>query len=75
MDIQSEKLNFIQWFSGVTDLSTIKEFIAMKKERELDWWDKISAEEKVEIDEGLAQADNGDVVHHNQVMDKHKKWL
>jgi predicted transcriptional regulator len=47
----------------------------MKKEKELDWWDKISAEEKVEIDEGLTQADNGDVVLHNQVMEKHKKWL
>lgn len=75
MDIQSEKLNFIQWFSGVTELSTIKEFIAMKKEKEQDWWDMISAEEKAEIEEGLAQADKGEVVTHNQVMDKYKKWL
>lgn len=75
MDIQSEKLNFIQWFSGVTDLSVIKEFIAMKREKEHDWWDMISAEEKAEIEEGLAQADSGEVVPHNQVMDKYKKWL
>jgi len=75
MDIQSEKLNFIQWFSGVTDLPTIKRFIAIQKEKEQDWWDMVSSEEKVEIEEGLAQADRGEVISHNQVMDKYKKWL
>jgi hypothetical protein len=75
MDIQSEKLNFIQWFSGVTDLTTIQEFIAMKKEKEQDWWDMVSGEEKAEIEEGLAQADRGEVRAHNEVMDKYKKWL
>lgn len=75
MDIQSEKLNFIKWFSGLTDLSTIKEFIALRKEKEVDWWDMIDAVEKEEIEEGLRQADNGEVVPHSQVMKKYEKWL
>ena len=75
MDIQSEKLNFIHWFSGVTDQSTIKEFIALRNEKEPDWWDMISSEEKAEIEEGLTQADKGEVISHNQVMDAYKKWL
>ena len=28
----------------------------------MDWWDEISAEERAEIEEGLAQADRGEVV-------------
>jgi len=73
MDIQSEKLNFIQWFSGITKLSTIKEFVAMKNEKESDWWDMISKEEKKEIEEGLAQADRGELLAHSLVMGKYKK--
>ena len=77
MDIQSEKLNFIRWFSGVTDPSTIKRFIAIKKEKEQeqDWWNMISSEEKTEIEEGLVQADRDEMKPHNQVMAKYKKWL
>ena len=40
-----------------------------------DWWDEISAEERAEIEEGLAQADKGDTVSHEDVMAKYKKWL
>ncbi len=75
MDIQSEKLNFIKWFSGITDQSVINEFTALKSKKEADWWDTISVEEKVEIEEGIAQADRGEVQPHDFVMDKYKKWL
>ena len=40
-----------------------------------DWWEEISAEERAEIEEGLAQADKGDTVSHEDVMAKYKKWL
>ncbi len=75
MDIKAEKLELIQWLAGVRDLKTIKEFIELKKSREVDWWDIISAEERAEISEGIAQADKGDVISHEEVMGKYKKWL
>jgi predicted transcriptional regulator len=40
-----------------------------------DWWDEISTEERTEIEEGLAQADKGETVPHEEVMAKYKKWL
>ncbi len=40
-----------------------------------DWWDEISAEERAEIEEGLAEADRGETVPHEEVMAKYKKWL
>jgi predicted transcriptional regulator len=39
-----------------------------RKEKETDWWDEISAEEKSDIKEGLAQADRGQLVPHHKVM-------
>jgi len=52
----------------------LKRFIVLKKEQEKDWWDQLSKEEKEEIEEGLAQAERGEVVSHKEVMAKYKKW-
>lgn len=75
MDIQAEKLRLIEWLASLRDSNTISELIAFKKSKEVDWWDEISSEEKAEIEEGLAQADSGEVVPHKEVMAKHDKWL
>ncbi|MEQ9425386.1 MAG: hypothetical protein RJQ09_13265 [Cyclobacteriaceae bacterium] len=75
MDIQAEKLQLIEWLAGLTDTKTLHEFITLKKAKEEDWWDTISAEEREEIEEGLAQADRGELVPHEEVMSKYKKWL
>ena len=40
----------------------------------IDWWDNISDEEKDEIIEGITQADNGDLLSHEEVMAKYDKW-
>lgn len=74
MDIQLEKLNLIKWLTDVQEPSVIERFIALKNDQQADWWDQISEEEKAEIVEGLAQADNGDVVPHEVVMAKYDKW-
>jgi len=74
MDIQAEKLDLIKWLAGVTEPSVIKRFIALKQEQQVDWWEEIDAEERAEIEEGLAQADNGEVLSHEEVMAKYQKW-
>jgi len=74
MDIQAEKLNLIKWLTEVTEPSVIKRFIALKNDQPADWWDQISEEEKAEIEEGLAEAERGDVLSHEEVMSKYQKW-
>lgn len=74
MDIQSEKLQLIEWLARLKDRRTLKRFITLKKEQEKDWWDQLSKEEKMEIEDGLAQADRGEVVAHKEVMARYKKW-
>jgi predicted transcriptional regulator len=74
MDIQTEKLQLIEWLARLNNTSILKRFIALKKDQEKDWWDQLSKEEKIEIEEGLSQADRGEVVSHKEVMAKYKKW-
>ena len=74
MDIQAEKLNLIKWLTEVEEPLVIEQFIALKNEQQKDWWDEISDEEKAEIEEGLAQADRGELMSHEEVMAKYQKW-
>ena len=74
MDIQAEKLQLIEWLARLNNTTTLKRFIALKKEPEKDWWDQLSREEKAEIEEGLSQANRGEIVSHREVMAKYKKW-
>lgn len=74
MDIQAEKLNLIKWLTEVEEPSVIERFIALKNQQSADWWDEISEEHKAEIEEGIAQADRGEVFSHEEVMAKYQKW-
>ncbi len=74
MNIQAEKLNLIKWLTEVEEPSVIEQFIALKNEQQKDWWDEISENEKAEIEEGLAEADRGDTLPHEEVMAKYEKW-
>ena len=44
-------------------------------ETENDWWDEISEDEKAEIEQGLAEAESGDILSHEEVMAKYKKFV
>jgi hypothetical protein len=35
-----------------------------------DWWDRLRTQEKVAIDEGLAQANRGELIPHEHVMEE-----
>lgn len=74
MDILTEKLQLIEWLAKLNNTTVLKEFIALKKEQEKDWWDQIGVEEQSEIEEGIAQANRGEVVSHKEVMDRYEKW-
>ena len=68
MDIQAEKLRLIEWIAGLNDAKTIKEFLVLKKAKEVDWWDEVSEEERRSIKQGLAELDRGESIPHEEVM-------
>ena len=73
MDLETRKYNFIQELSNV-DESLLEKLELLVKASKKDWHSELSVEEKVEIEIGISQADNNELVSHSAVMDKFKKW-
>lgn len=40
-----------------------------------DWWNEISKQQKTEIKEAVAEADKGKVVPHSEMEKLYRKWL
>ena len=74
MNIEVRKLNIISWVSHLQDESMLSSIENLQSQTQ-DWWDLISAEEKAEIEEGIAQADRGETKTTEDVFSKYKKWL
>jgi predicted transcriptional regulator len=56
-------------------LKAVRTLLSEKAATKDDWWDMISQEEKEEIEQGLSEAERGEVTSHEEVMEKYKKWL
>lgn len=73
MNIQAEKLELLKLILETDNPSIIASIRAIfKKEKEIDFWDELSPEEKDDILEGIKDADNGDVIKYNDFIKKHK---
>ncbi len=71
MDIQTTKINLIHWLTELKDPDILRQLEVIKSGQ--DWWDEISEEERLAIDEGLAQLDRGEGVSHQEVMARVKE--
>jgi predicted transcriptional regulator len=73
MTLEARKINIISWISQLHD----KKMVARLEELQLqqDWWLTISDDERAEIEEGIRQADNGEVKSTEEVFEKYQKWL
>lgn len=49
--------------------------ISQSEDENLDWWDEISVEEREQINAGLSQLKNDDIISHDQVVKDIRKWL
>jgi len=73
MNIQSKKLEIVQLILN-TEKPAILEKIEdiLKKEKSSDWWNEISEGERKSIERGILEADNGELIPHDEVMKKAK---
>lgn len=74
MNIETRKLNIISWVSELKDEGTLSKIEQLKPPTK-DWWERISEDEKSEIEEGLTQADNDEVKTTEEVLGKYKRWV
>lgn len=69
MNLQAKKLDLSQRILDTEKPSVLAEVEALlKNEEEADWWNKISEAERTAIEEGLAEADRGKLIPHEEVM-------
>jgi hypothetical protein len=50
-------------------------YAMMEAEQEDDWWDKLPKKVQAEIDEAIADLDNGNGIPHEIVLKKYSKWF
>jgi hypothetical protein len=75
MNIQTRKLNIIQYLSHTTNTSVIKMIETIIKKEDVDFWDTLSVVQKKEIDEAIAELDAGKGIPHDLVMKQVKARL
>ncbi|GEP52826.1 hypothetical protein FNO01nite_34980 [Flavobacterium noncentrifugens] len=75
LNIQSKKLELIQWLSTVEDLSVLNKIIDLKKQENKDWWNSISETEKQSVEKGLQDAEDGKLNSHSKARQLYDKWL
>jgi len=74
MDIDATKLELMQLLLNTRKESVLNKIKHIFQEESSDWWAEMSAEEQVEIEEGLRQVENGKVVSHESVMKRFDAW-
>ena len=69
MNLETRKINIINWISSVQEEDILAEMERIQKER-TDWWDTVSNDDKKAIKEGLEQLDKGEFLTRSQVRSK-----
>ena len=67
IELKSDLHQLIDKINDASILNAVKVLLS-KGEAETDWWDEISAEEKRAIEQGIAEADRGKLIPHEEVM-------
>ena len=75
MDLATRKYNFIRALTTVDETILSKlEKVLNANQQENDWYLNLSNEEKKELEVGVQQANDDEVVSHEEVMKKFSKW-
>lgn len=75
LDIQSEKIELIQWLTTLNDQSIIQQLIEIRKSESKDWWKDISISERKSIEEGIINANSANLKPQSEARKIYEKWL
>ena len=68
MNLQAEKLELVQAILNIDDVDLIREVKRLLKVRENDWFDELTSEQQQSVIRGLAQADKGETISHEEAI-------
>ncbi len=75
LNIQSAKIELIQWLTTLEDTSLIQKIMELRKSETKDWWNEISESEKKSIELGLTDAEKGKLNPNSEAEKIYRKWL
>ncbi|HPK10158.1 MAG TPA: hypothetical protein PK246_07485 [Saprospiraceae bacterium] len=77
MNIQTEKLDLIEWISKLNDASVIDKLREIKNDysNSKDWWDSLKKEEIDSINRGLKDIEEGRTHSHETALKIYEKYL
>ncbi len=73
--LQSTKIELIQWLTTIDNSSVLQKIIEIRKNENKDWWNAISEDERMSIDEGIKDADSGKLKPNSEARAIYEKWL
>jgi plasmid stabilization system protein ParE len=71
MNLESRKINLINWISSIQEEDVLARMEQIQKESK-DWWDSLNNEDKKAICKGLNQLDKDEFFTRSQVREKIK---
>ena len=73
MGQETIKLELIEWLTKLNDLDTLKYLKIVKDARtgNKDWWDDLTEQQRLGIQRGLKDIDEGRIVSHSDVKKKY----
>ncbi|MFA7687578.1 MAG: hypothetical protein WCY25_06920 [Moheibacter sp.] len=74
MNIEATKLELLQLLLNTKNESILLKIKSIYDEESVDWWKELSEQERQEIEEGLTEAGNGQIVSHESVMKRFDSW-
>lgn len=75
IELRTDLHNMIDKISDSNILQAVKTLLSSKNLSQTDWWETLDEAERAEIEQGLNEAKRGEVISHEDVMAKYKKWL
>lgn len=75
INIQSAKIELIQWLTTLEDSSMIQKIMDLRKSETKDWWNEIPESERESIELGLVDAENGKLNPNSEAEKIYGKWL
>ncbi len=66
-NIHERKIELIQWVSALDNVAVLDEIDDLRHQHTRDWWDQISEDEKMSIEQGIEDADGGKLTTHSEV--------
>ena len=75
IELRTDLHNMIDKISDSNILLAVKTLLSSNNLNQTDWWETINVTERAEIEQGIKEAERGEVIPHEEVMEKYKKWL